>query len=158
MKRTGTLALTIVGLLTVIAHPALALPTPNSEGDYPIPRDGQRGGRHVNWQVVDPDPQGLRCRMAKQFQAVTVDGIDAPRDLFVRNKHDISQWSIVTTFRRGQRLRAVTGNFANQIILVDNRGKAWLPVQMGRGNCVVRANSRFIKPIRENPTTLKPLE
>ena len=96
--------------------------------------------------------------MAQRFQSISVDGIDAPDELFARNKHNVSQWAVVTTFRRGQRLEAVTGNNANQIMISDTQGKPWLPVSTEKGNCFVRANSRFIKPIRENPATLKPLE
>jgi hypothetical protein len=84
--------------------------------------------------------------------------MDAPAELFERNKHNVSQWLVVTAFRRGQRLQAVTGNNANQIMIADSQGKPWLPISTDKGNCFVRANSRFIKPIRENPTTLKPLE
>ena len=141
-----------------ISTGAIAIPTPNQQGDYPIPAPRQRANRQVNWQVVDPDPKGLSCRMAKQFQGVRVDSMNAPDALFQRNRHDLSQWSVVTTFRPGQRIRAVSGNLANQIVLVDHRGKPWLPIHSTKGDCFVRANSRFIRPLRENPTTLKPLE
>jgi hypothetical protein len=140
---------------------ASATPKPNAQGDYPIPAERQRGGRQVNWQVVDPDPAGLKCRMTERFQKFSVDATNAPAELFQRKKHNISQWTAIASFRKGQRLQAVTGNLANQIVLVDQQGKPWLPVSLNKAkgtNCVVRANSRFIKPIRENSTTLKPLE
>ena len=139
------------------ANLALALPVANQQGDYPGPVR-QRGNRQVNWVVVDSDSQGLNCRMAQRFRSVSVDGVDAPDELFERNKHNVSQWPVVTTFRRGKRLQAVTGNNANQIMIADSQGKPWLPISTDKGNCFVRANSRFIKPIRENPTTLEPLE
>ena len=96
--------------------------------------------------------------MAERFRWISVDGMNAPDELFEKNKHNVSQWPVVTAFRRGQRLQAVTGNNANQIMIADSQGKPWLPVSTDKGNCFVRANSRFIKPIREHPTTLKPLE
>ena len=96
--------------------------------------------------------------MAQKFRAVSVDGIDGSAELFERNKQNVSQWPLVTVFRRGERLQAVTGNNANQITIADTHGKPWLPIPTGKGNCFVRANSRFIKPILENYTTLKPLE
>ncbi|MEG5136904.1 MULTISPECIES: hypothetical protein [unclassified Microcoleus] len=96
--------------------------------------------------------------MAQGFRSVSVDGVDAPADLFERNKHNISQWPVVTTFRLGERLQAVTGNNANQIMIADSQGKPGLPISTDKGNCFVRANSRFIKPIRENPTNFKPLK
>ncbi|MEG3838779.1 hypothetical protein [Microcoleus sp. herbarium14] len=151
-------SLAVAAILGGWANLALALPVANQQGDYPVPPARARGNRQVNWLVVDSDAQGLNCRMAKKFQSISVDGIDAPDELFARNKHNVSQWPVVTVFRRGQRLEAVTGNNANQIMISDNQGKGWLPVSTDKGNCFVRANSRFIKPIRENPTTLKPLE
>ncbi|MGL5065455.1 MAG: hypothetical protein ACRC62_36240 [Microcoleus sp.] len=151
-------ALVVAGILGLGANLASAIPVANSQGDYPVPAARVRGNRQVNWVVVDPDPRGLNCRIAQRFRSISVDSIDAPAELFERNKHDVSQWPVVITFRRGQRLQAVTGNNANQIVITDTQGKPWLPILTDKGNCFVRANSRFIKPIRENPTTLKPLE
>jgi hypothetical protein len=59
--------------------------------------------------------------MAERFRSISVDGVDAPAELFERNKHNVSQWPVVTAFRRGQRLLAVTGNNANQITIADLR-------------------------------------
>ncbi|MEG4812439.1 hypothetical protein QUA82_33620 [Microcoleus sp. F8-D3] len=56
-------------------------------------------------------------------------------------------------FSAGERLEAVTGNNANHIMIADSHGKPWLPISTDKGNCFVRENNRFIKPIRENPTT-----
>lgn len=151
-------SLAVAGILAGWANLALALPIANQQGDYTGLLARVRGNRQVNWVVVDSDAQGLNCRMAQRFQSISVDGIDAPDELFARNKHNVSQWAVVTTFRRGKRLQAVTGNNANQIMISDTQGKPWLPISTDNGNCFVRANSRFIKPIRENPTTLKPLE
>ncbi|MBD1884060.1 MULTISPECIES: hypothetical protein [Microcoleus] len=145
-------------ILGMEANLASAIPVANKQGDYPVPPARQRGNRQVNWLVVDSDSKGLNCRMAQRFRSISVDGLDAPAELFERNKHNVSQWPVVTTFRRGERLQAVTGNNANQIMIADSQGKPWLPISTDKGNCFVRANSSFIKPIRENPTTLKPLE
>ncbi len=150
-------SLAFAWILGLGANLALALPVANPQGDYPGPARA-RGNRQVNWVVVDSDSQGLNCRMAQRFRSISVDALDAPDELFERNKHNVSQWPVVTTFRRGKRLQAVTGNFANQIMIADSQGKPWLPISTDKGNYFVRANSRFIKPIRENSTTLKPLE
>ncbi|MEG4963709.1 MULTISPECIES: hypothetical protein [unclassified Microcoleus] len=108
--------------------------------------------------VVDSDSQGLNCRMAQRFRSFYVNALDMPDELFVRNKHNVSQWPILTTFQRGERLRSVSGNLNNQMIIADIQGKPWLPIVTKHGHCFVRANSRFIKPILEAPTTYKPLE
>ncbi|MBE9123380.1 hypothetical protein IQ269_21920 [Tychonema sp. LEGE 07199] len=79
--------------------------------------------------------------MAQRFRSVSVDGVDAPADLFERNKNKVVQWSVVTTFRRGEGLQAVTGNHAEQIMIADFPGKPWLPILTDRGNCLVRTNS-----------------
>ncbi|MEG4107549.1 hypothetical protein [Microcoleus sp. S13_C5] len=150
--------LAVAWILGMGANLASAIPVANQQGDYPVPPARQRGNRQVNWLVVDSDSQGLNCRMAQRFRSISVDALDAPGELFERNKHNVSQWPVVAAFRRGQRLQAVTGNNANQIMIADSQGKPWLPISTDKGNCFVRANSRFIKPIRENPTTLKPLE
>ncbi|MBE9183360.1 hypothetical protein IQ270_01120 [Microcoleus sp. LEGE 07076] len=151
-------SLTVVGILGFGANLASAIPVANQQGDYPVPTSRARGNRQVNWVVVDSDSQGLNCRMAQRFRSISVDALDAPDELFTKNKHNVSQWPVVTSFRRGKRLQAVTGNNADQIMIADSQGKPWLPISTEKGNCFVRANSRFIKPIRENPTTLKPLE
>ena len=151
-------SLAVAGMLGMGANLASAIPVANKQGDYPVPPAGQRGNRQVNWLVVDSDSKGLNCRMAQRFRSISVDGLDAPAELFERNEHNVSQWPVVTAFRRGQRLLAVTGNNANQIMIADSQGKPWLPISTDKGNCFVRANSSFIKPIRENRTNLKPLE
>ena len=159
MKKLATITLSLTcALLGLGADLALAIPTPNRQGDYPAPPPKQAQGLHVNWQVVDSDPKGLNCRMARQFQGFAVDGSDAPRDLSARNKHNISQWPVVFAFKQGQRLQAVTGNWGNHIMLTDQQGKPWLAVNTSKGHCFVRANSNFVKPLREDPVTLKPLE
>jgi hypothetical protein len=151
-------SLAVAWILGAGANLALALPVANQQGDYTGLLARQRGNRQVNWVVVDSDSQGLNCRMAQKFRSISVDALDAPDELFAKNKHNVSQWPVVTTFRRGERLQAVTGNNANQIMIADSNGKPWLPISTDKGNCFVRANSRFVKPVRENPTTLKPLE
>ncbi|MEG4289277.1 hypothetical protein Q5692_33900 [Microcoleus sp. C2C3] len=143
-------SLAVAGMSGMGANLASAIPAANQQGDYPVPAARQRGNRQVNWVVVDSDSQGLNCRMAQRFRSVSVDGIDASAELFERNKHNVSQWLLLTVFR-GERLQAVTGNNANKITIADPGGKPWLPIFTGKGNCFVRANSRFIKPI-ENPT------
>ena len=65
-----------------------------------MPAARQRGNRQVNWAVVDSHSQGLNCRMAQRFRSISVDDVDAPAELFERNKYNVSQWPVVTAFRR----------------------------------------------------------
>lgn len=151
-------SLVIAGILGMEANLALAIPVTDKQGDYPVPPVGARGNRHVHWLVVDSDSQGLNCRMAQRFRSFYVNAHNMPYELFARNKHNVSQWPILTTFQRGERLRAVNGNLNNQMTIADIQGKPWLPIVTKQGHCFVRANSRFVKPIREDPTTSEPLE
>ncbi len=145
-----------VASVVLVCGPSLAVPATNADGDYLFP--GRRGTRQFNWQVSDADPNGLNCRMARDFQGVYLDSLEVPDSLRLNNHHEISEWSVVRRFDRGELLQAVTGNNANQIVLLDKRGKPWIPVSIEDGNCFVRANSRFIIPIPEDPTTLRPLK
>jgi hypothetical protein len=151
-------SLAVAWILGAGANLALALPVANQQGDYTGLLARQRGNLQSNWVVVDSDSQGLNCRMAQRFRSFYVNAHDMPDELFARNKHHVSQWQILTTFQRGERLRAVAGNLNNQMMIADIQGKPWLPIVTKQGHCFVRANSRFIKPIREDPRTYKPLE
>ncbi len=146
----------VVASVVLVSGPSWAVPATNEDGDYLFP--GRRGNRQVNWQVNDPDPNGLNCRMPEQFQGIVMDSLEVPETLRTNNRHEISEWSVVRRFQVGDRLQAVTGNNANQIVLLDKRGKPWIPVSIDEGNCFVRANSRWIVPIPEDPVTLEPLE
>lgn len=151
-------SLAVAGILAGWANLAFALPVTNQQGDYRGLLARQRGNLQANWVVVDSDSQGLNCRMAQRFRWFSVNALDMPDELFARNKHHVAQWPILTTFQRGERLRAVSGNLNNQMMIADIQGKPWLPIVTKQGHCFVRANSRFIKPIREDSTTYQPLE
>jgi hypothetical protein len=156
MKRAFAVGVAIAGAIG-IGNSALCVPVPNQQGDYPKTsfNPPKSVDRQSTWKVFDPDPQGLRCRMAKQFQDIDVVSDDAPQALFQRN--NISQWPIVRIFRRGQRIQAETGP-RGQIVVLDSKGSPWFPIRIAKGDCFVRANNRFIRPVPENPTTLIPLD
>lgn len=128
------------------ASATFATPTLTPNGDY-RDQNGRSPG-YLTWEVVDADPKGLNCRMAEQFRPVSLDGADTPADVYRNYRHEVSQWEVLFAFRRGQRLNAVSGNMGNnQIMLIDRQGKPWLGVNTSRGDCFVRANSRFVRPI-----------
>lgn len=145
----------VVASLVLVSGPSWAVPATNADGDYLFP--GHRANRQVNWQVSDPDPNGLNCRIPRQFQGIFI-GSNILETLRTSNLLEISEWPVVKVFERGERLRAVTGNLHNQMVLLDKSGKPWIAVFIEEGNCFVRANSRWIVPIAEDPVTLEPLE
>ncbi|NJP09803.1 MAG: hypothetical protein HC866_10205 [Leptolyngbyaceae cyanobacterium RU_5_1] len=138
------LAGTIAGFISLGHSLAFATPVQNQNGDYV----GSTAIGYTRWEVVDPDPKGLNCRMAKAFQPATLDSIDTPRELYQDHQQPIASWNVVFSFSPGERLNAVIGNGRfNQIMLLDAQGKPWLGVRTWKGDCFVRANSRFVRPL-----------
>lgn len=142
-----------IALILGTGSVAMALPTPNQQGDY---TNDRRGNHHLTWQVVDSDPKGLNCRLSSEFQ--TRDRYDNVIDrlLNANYKVDVTKWRVVASYRRGQQLKAEIGNMAQQIIVFDNRNKPWLPIMINEPEvrqgalpkfCLIRANRQFIKPI-----------
>ena len=129
-------AIAIITSISTIATIALAQrdqePIPDRNGDYnSIQRISANGeeiqgvaGEHRSWRVVSP---GLNCRngpgvnhrVSRQF---------AQEDLFQ-----------AASFGRG-------GSDEVIVIQRDSAGKPWLRVVLNRGQCFVRANSRYIEP------------
>ncbi|MFM6402678.1 MAG: hypothetical protein ACKPH7_30055 [Planktothrix sp.] len=159
MKLLKIVLITVISLVLICA-PSWAIPKTNANGDYILsPTTDRRGISQFNWVVIDKDPQGLNCRMLQQYQGISMDDIDAPSILFKDNYHTIINWPVMITFKTGQKLRAVTTQFGNNIVLRDKQGKPWIPVasnlriELDKGSCFVRANRQFIKPIPDDPKT-----
>lgn len=149
MKLLKIVLIAVISLV-LICTPSWAIPKTNTNGDYILPT-GRNGSRQISWIVTDKDPQGLNCRMLRQYQGISMDGIDAPAILYKDNYHTITNWSVMTTFKTGRKLEAVTTQFGNNFVLRDKQGKPWIPVESSRdrskGSCFVRANLQFIKAI-----------
>lgn len=149
MKSLRLLAgIAAIAELTLSSQVAIAIPISDRNGDF---TSTGRGRGHIYWQVVDPDPNGLNCRMTERFQGIYADALNTPDEFLSRDyKPNISRWTRVHRFATGERLRAVTGNGMNQHIQFDDRGKPWMAVRISdvRGDCFVRANIRFVRPIR----------
>lgn len=140
--------LVLVGATSIGFTPiALSLPSAKRQGDY-LP--SRQLATQIYWQVVDSDPSGLNCRLAKQFQGFTSADLNAPEDLFRNNQPNIGAWSVITTFPPRTLLNAQTGHRGANLLL-DDQDKPWLAVSVKQGtqyaNCFVRANSRFIQPL-----------
>ena len=121
------------------------IPVPNAQGDYTVQK---RRLLHPLWLVVDPE--GVNCRMPQQFHGQSL-STRATENLLRDNEHDILQWSVMTVIKTGEVVHAFGGNLGALILVKDRQGKIWLPVAMKQGNllgnCFVRANQNFIKPV-----------
>ena len=116
------------------------LPKADSNGDY--------SGRtsHKNWIVVDPDPEGVNCRWSETM----------PTSWYAPDTKlpalTISQWSVVRRFIKDTSSQNLTANAAPAgfVTINDESGKPWLKVSIGSNDriCLVRANSKYVQPVR----------
>ncbi len=112
------------------------LPQADASGEY------SRRTLHTHWRVVDPDPEGLNGRLARDFP-VNYDSVAAPWP----SSPPLS-WPVVARFASGSLLRARTGN-VGVIRIKDPQGRSWMMVSRpeGSGICFVRAHQRYIRPV-----------
>lgn len=101
---------------------------PDSRGNYLI-----REQYHGTWQVVDPDPKGLNCR----GNIPPFGGSD----------------NIIATFPTGTLINAIPRERgAFELGEESSQNRPWLRVRLfergGRQECWVRANQRYVIPIR----------
>ena len=118
------------GKIAQVAMAAEPYPQADENGDYYIV-NGQGSYMPYEWEVVDPDPNGLNCRDMDH---------SSPRI------NDIYNFPIRTAFPTGERIPSSGIN-------LDDRGLPWLRFGSSatRHPCFVRANSRFVRPIRPLP-------
>ncbi|MCA6574830.1 MAG: hypothetical protein ACK47D_19160 [Pseudanabaena sp.] len=133
-----------------------SIPIPDSQGNYTV---SKRRPLHRQWEVVDPE--GVNCRMPQQFQW-RLFGESSDRslgystiaeELLQDNQHNPLDWSVMTIIPKGAIINAYGGNLGALILVRDRRNQTWLPVKVKQGNrsgnCFVRANQNFIKPVKE---------
>ena len=91
----------------------------------------------TRWQVVDPDPNGLNCRMGGTLE-------DIHHGHYNNTFPNILDFPVVATLEPGSLFesRQNPGGFA---VYGDDRGLPW--VYVPNLGCFVRANSSFIAPI-----------
>lgn len=130
-----TVATLISGFTNIALANNLFPPLPDDRGNYnSIQRINSAGeeingvkGEHRNWQVITT---GLNCRKNP-----------GENNVIIRKfaQDDIIQ---AASFGRGG---------ADEVIVIqrDNKGLPWLRVNLNPGQCFVRANSRFIKPVSQ---------
>lgn len=98
---------------------------------------GRPSGR-LPWRVVDPDPNGLNCRMRGTFENATRLG----------NSPDILSMPVVATLPYGSEFEAApmfATVYGVRTTIADNRGLPWVYSQ--DHGCFVRANSAFVEPL-----------
>jgi hypothetical protein len=111
----------------------------NPAGDYVKAESPQRV--YPRWQVVDTDPEGLNCRALNSTSGSL--NLDLPLD-----QRDISNWPVTKTFPTGAEMSGVSGRDGySPIQIEDNQGKSWIAIDNRGGQCLVRANSQYVRPL-----------
>ncbi|HEY9838792.1 MAG TPA: hypothetical protein V6D27_18055 [Vampirovibrionales bacterium] len=123
--------------------PAIAtsvLPQTNAQGDY----TGK--SNHINWRVVDPDSNGLNCRMGDQ----PIDQVWNPS----AGALNIGSWPVTGTLPPDSTFQAALspGGF---VLTFDSNNQPWIFVESSNGpeqtsNCFIRANTKYIEPLTTN--------
>jgi hypothetical protein len=138
----GLIFILVVGLvLTGLTAPVFAasLPQPDEVGDY------IGNSNHVYWQVVDPDPQGLNCRMGEQ----SIEEIWNPDN---PGFPPIGSWPAVTTLQENEVFEGKLSYGGFIFTFADNRDP-WIFIKNKSdgtpANCFVRANHLFVQPVEE---------
>jgi hypothetical protein len=136
MKKSHPFIVTLITIAVTAtnANADISFAKPDRNGDYLsnyAPLQGKKPANSKNmvgslWQVVSP---GLNCR-----------------------SNGGTQFPMVRSFKKGTILQADVGRGGSDevhINLKDKQGKPWMRVRNEAGehyDCVVRANSRYIKP------------
>ncbi len=113
------------------------VPQTNAQGDY----TGK--SNHINWRVVDPDPNGLNCRMGDR----TIEQVWNPS----AGALNIGSWPVIGTLPPDSTFQAALspGGF---ILTFDSNNQPWIFVESSNGpeqtnNCFIRANTNYIEPL-----------
>ncbi|MBO0347544.1 hypothetical protein J0895_00130 [Phormidium pseudopriestleyi FRX01] len=113
------------------------LPQTNAQGDY----TGK--SNHINWRVVDPDPNGLNCRMGDR----TIIEVWNPS----AGALNIGSWPVTGTLPPDSTFQAALspGGF---ILTFDSNNQTWIFVESSNGpeqtsNCFIRANINYVEPV-----------
>ncbi|WP_254563447.1 hypothetical protein [Oscillatoria sp. HE19RPO] len=113
------------------------LPQTNAQGDY----TGK--SNHIYWRVVDPDPNGLNCRMGDR----TIEQVWTPSS----GALNIGSWPVTGTLPPDSTFQAALspGGF---VLTFDANNQPWIFVESSNGpeqtnNCFIRANTNYIQPL-----------
>lgn len=135
MKLKSCLSLSAVSILCAFSFGVDAVnpsTTADAYGNWQSPAENNY------WRVVDPDPQGLNCRMRG-----AIGDILALRERGVALA--IGEFWTQVTLPEGYVFPGAHYSF-NDALIYDDRGLPW--VYNTDDECFVRANSAFIVPVR----------
>jgi hypothetical protein len=121
------------------------VPKPHGGGDYWIYNEHT----WLDWEVTCPELVGRITPAWPQDD-------QAPGALL---KIDwlVPQWPVVAKFVKGTRLHAVPDE-GGGILIKDIDGSSWMKVDSGKGGfCFVRANSKYIRPVKPLPPPAPPM-
>ena len=143
-SRIWGLILLVLGLFLFCGQPPIlaahSLPQPDESGDF------SGNLNHLYWQVVDPDPNGLNCRMG-EFSIKQVWSLDNP------GYPEIGSWPPVTTLQKDEIFQAQR-TYAGFVVTFDENLNPWIFIKNKSdgtpANCFVRANNAYVQPIPES--------
>ncbi len=139
-------SLALAGCISLSTSMVSAQSVWNQNGDYQANRETSA---YRTWQVADPDPNGLNCRMAFQYRPALFESQNMNSTNIEDNRYSIGSWPILVKLPAGTRLSAplVGRGGTSQTIILDADRRPWLALNTYLGACLVRANSRYIQPI-----------
>lgn len=134
-------------LLAILLLPALMIP---AQAEPPVPKASAGGDYWIynedtwlDWEVTTKELVG---RITPDWP----EDEQAP-DALLKIDWLVPQWPVVARYPQGSRLRAVPDDCGG-ILIKDIDGGSWMKVESpGGGFCFVRANSKYIKPVRPAP-------
>jgi hypothetical protein len=131
----------IVTLITI----AITATNAHANADLFSAKPDWNGDYFSNYAPIQAKSTGRRMMQAGSLWQVVSSGLNCRSDAG-------TQSSIIRSFKKGTILQADVGRGGSDevhINLNDKQGKPWMRVRNEAGadyNCVVRANSRYIKP------------
>lgn len=141
LRVLGLIIVLVAGLVFSVSNSTVlavsSLPEPNDNGDY------ISNSSHFYWQVTDPDPNGLNCRMGSE----SIEEVWNPEN---SSFPSIINFPVVETLQTDE---IFTGklSYGGFIFTLDSDMKPWIYIEKKAdgtsANCFVRANDLFVKPI-----------
>lgn len=134
LKKLMLTVLLLSALLPALAEPPV--PKASAGGDYWIYNEDT----WLDWEVTTKELVG---RITPEWP----ENEQAP-DALLKIDWLVPQWPVVARYPQGSRLRAVPDDCGG-ILIKDIDGGSWMKVESPKGGfCFVRANSKYIKPVR----------